>query len=109
MLARLMRETLPCATSSGTTLGATLSAPRNQGGSPARPIRSGRPRRAMGVARSRARIRAPALARWHLRSRLTPCRETVKISRRALHDELAQLIRAMIIGGELSPGQRINE
>jgi DNA-binding GntR family transcriptional regulator len=35
--------------------------------------------------------------------------ETAKISRRALHDELAELIRAMIIGGELKPGQRINE
>jgi len=35
--------------------------------------------------------------------------ETAKICRRTLHDELAQLIRAMIIGGELTPGQRINE
>jgi DNA-binding GntR family transcriptional regulator len=35
--------------------------------------------------------------------------ETAKIPRRALHDELAELIRAMIIGGELRPGQRINE
>ena len=35
--------------------------------------------------------------------------EPVKISRRSLHDELAQLIRAMIVGGELRPGQRINE
>jgi DNA-binding GntR family transcriptional regulator len=35
--------------------------------------------------------------------------ETVKIYRRALHDELAELIRTMIIGGELRPGQRINE
>jgi len=35
--------------------------------------------------------------------------ETAKIYRRALHDELAELIRAMIIGGELRPGQRINE
>jgi DNA-binding GntR family transcriptional regulator len=32
-----------------------------------------------------------------------------KISRRTLHDELAGLIRAMIISGELSPGQRIPE
>jgi DNA-binding GntR family transcriptional regulator len=35
--------------------------------------------------------------------------EPAKICRRALHDELAQLIRAMIISGELTPGQRINE
>ena len=35
--------------------------------------------------------------------------DTAKIYRRALHDELAELIRAMIIGGELRPGQRINE
>ena len=35
--------------------------------------------------------------------------ETAKIYRRALHDELAELMRAMIIGGELRPGQRINE
>jgi DNA-binding GntR family transcriptional regulator len=32
-----------------------------------------------------------------------------RISRRTLHDELAGLIRAMIVDGELSPGQRIPE
>jgi DNA-binding GntR family transcriptional regulator len=32
-----------------------------------------------------------------------------KISRKPLHDELSGLIRAMIAGGELSPGQRIPE
>jgi DNA-binding GntR family transcriptional regulator len=32
-----------------------------------------------------------------------------KISRRTLHDELSELIRAMIVGGELCPGQRIPE
>jgi DNA-binding GntR family transcriptional regulator len=32
-----------------------------------------------------------------------------KISRKSLHDELAGLIRGMIVGGELSPGQRIPE
>jgi hypothetical protein len=75
MLARLNAEALPCATSSGTTLGATPSEPGIQEGSPARPIRSGRPRRATGVARSRALTHAPALPRWHLGSRLTLCRK----------------------------------
>jgi DNA-binding GntR family transcriptional regulator len=34
---------------------------------------------------------------------------STKISRRPLHDELAQLLRAMIVGGKLSPGRRISE
>ena len=71
MLARLNAETLPCATSSGTTLGAAPSEPRIQGGLVLRPIRSGRPQRATGVARLQALTHAPALARWRLRSRLT--------------------------------------
>jgi DNA-binding GntR family transcriptional regulator len=59
---------------------------------------------ALGGADTRARMGAVAPSfEAHSMS------ETAKISRRALHDELAQLIRAMIIGGELSPGQRINE
>jgi DNA-binding GntR family transcriptional regulator len=35
--------------------------------------------------------------------------DNVKIPRRPLHDELAGLIRAMIVEGKLTPGQRISE
>jgi DNA-binding GntR family transcriptional regulator len=68
----------------------------------AKPAPSGNGSSPLAGADARARVAAPSVEAHSMS-------ETAKIYRRALHDELAELIRAMIIGGELRPGQRINE
>jgi hypothetical protein len=103
MLARLNAEALPCATSSGTTLGAPRRTPDPgrfaRAADTVRPPAAGNGGRALAGADARTRVAAVAP-----RFEAHAVSETSKIWRRALHDELAQLIRAMILGGELFPG-----